>query len=78
VAVAPPGAKPSAVRTDVVEVLATLEDIDYANRKLTLRGPGGETRRIDIGENVQIPDKLKKGDTVLVRHTEAVAVSVTK
>lgn len=76
--VAPPGQKPAGVVTEVTEIVATVEDIDYDKREMTLKGPRGNTRTVGLGEEVQNPQAIKKGDEVVVRYTEEVAVAVTK
>jgi hypothetical protein len=78
VKVAPYGQKQAAVETRVLEIAATVEDVDYGKRTITLRGPQGNVRTIDVGDRVQNLDQIKKGDQVVVRRTEAVAASVTK
>lgn len=78
VQVAPKGAKPGAVMTDQIETTATIDEIDYANRTVTLRNAEGETRQINVDERVQNLERFKKGDEVVIRHTEALAIEVTK
>jgi hypothetical protein len=75
---APIGSKPGGVVTDVTEVTATVEDIDYAKRQVTVLGPSGKTRVIDVSERVENLEAVKKGDLVVMRYTEALAISVTK
>ena len=78
VRVAPRGAKPAGVMTQVTEITAIVEAIDYAKRRVTLRGPLGNERTVDVGDEVENLDRIKKGDEVVVRHTEAVAIDITK
>lgn len=78
VEVAPPGQKPGGVVADVTEITAKVEDIDYANREVTLRGPEGKLRTVKLGDRVQNLQNIKKGDDVVLRHTEALAIAVTK
>ena len=75
---APLGDKPGGVITDVTEVTATVQDIDYAKRQVTIVGPSGKPRIIDVNERVENLEALKKGDEVVMRYTEALAISVTK
>jgi hypothetical protein len=75
---APIGAKPGGVITDVTEVTATVQDIDYAKRQMTLRGPAGGTKLVNIADDVPNIESVKQGDQIVLRHTEALAVSVTK
>ncbi|MGF7213136.1 hypothetical protein GGE65_007772 [Skermanella aerolata] len=75
---APLGAKPGASTTRMREITATVLDIDYANRLVTLQGPAGQTRKVKVGPEVENFMSVKQGDQVLVRHTEAMAVAVTE
>lgn len=75
---APLGQKPGGLVTDVTETVAKVQDIDYAKRQVTLLGAGGRTRTINVADDVPNLENVKKGDEVVFRHTEALAVSVTK
>jgi hypothetical protein len=75
---APLGQKPGGVITDVTEVTATVQDIDYTKRQVTLRGPSGGTRMINVADDVPNLENVKKGDEVVIRQTQALAISVTK
>jgi uncharacterized protein YraI len=76
--VAPRGEKPAGVNTVVTQLTATVEAVDYTNRKVTLKGPAGNKRTIDVGEEVKNLDRVKPGDQVDIRHTEALAIAITK
>jgi hypothetical protein len=76
--VAPKGEKPAGVNTVVTQLTATVEAVDYTNRKVTLKGPAGNKRTIDVGEEVKNLDRVKPGDQVDIRHTEALAIAITK
>ncbi len=78
VQVAPKGAKPGAVAVDTVEVTATVEAIDYQKRTVTLKGPEGKTRTIKVDPGVKRFNEVKKGDELVLRYTEALAISVQK
>ena len=75
---APLGQKPGGVVTDVTEVTTTVQDIDYAKRQVTVVGPSGKPRVINVSERVENLEAVKKGDQVIMRYTEALAISVTK
>jgi hypothetical protein len=75
VQVAPRGQKPAGTETRVDEITAKVENIDYAKRRVTLRGPRGNEQTIDVGDNVKNLDQVKKGDDIVIRHTEAVVVT---
>lgn len=76
VQVAPKGKKPAAVAVDTVEFRGTVEAIDYAKRRITLKGPEGKTRTIKVDPSVKRLNEVKKGDQIVVRYTEAIAFSV--
>ncbi len=76
VQVAAPGEKPGVVKVDTTEVRARVDDIDYKNRTVTLRGPQQKTVTLKVGKEVKRFDQVKKGDEIVVRHTEAVAINV--
>ena len=76
VEVAPKGQKPAARIVETKEVTATVEAIDYATRSVTLRGPEGNTRTIKVDPSVKRLNEVKKGDQVVARYTEGLAISV--
>ena len=76
VEVAPKGAKPGAVVFDIVEVTAKVESINYKKRTMTLKGPEGNIRKVAVDKSVKKFKNIKKGDEVVLRITEAVAVKV--
>jgi hypothetical protein len=76
--VAPKGAKPGAAMLQQEEITATIDDIDYAKRTVKLRNAAGEVRQIDVDERIENLDRFKKGDEIIIRHTEAMAIEVTK
>jgi hypothetical protein len=75
---APLGQKPGGRMTERTEIIATIDDIDYAQRTVTLRNPEGKTRLIVVNDRVKDLDRFKKGDEIAIRHTEVLAISVTK
>ncbi len=76
VEVAPKGHKPAARIVETREVTATVEAIDYATRTVTLRGPEGNARTIKVDPSVKRLNDVKKGDQVVARYTEGLAISV--
>jgi len=78
VTVAPKGEKPAGMVVDTIEVTARVEAIDPATRTVTLRGPDGGTKTSKVDERVQRLDEVKPGDEVVVRHTEALAIAVSR
>jgi hypothetical protein len=63
---------------EVVDVSAVIQAIEPAKRTLTLKGPQGNVIPLKIDKSVKAFDQLKVGDSIHVRYTEAVAISVSK
>ena len=78
VELAPKGQMPAATIVEQVEVTATIDEIDYAKRSVKLRNAQGKTRLINVNERVTNLEQFKKGDEIVIRHTEALAISVTR
>jgi hypothetical protein len=70
------GEKPRRVEVNTVEIVATVDAIDYKARTVTLRGPEGNTRTLKVGPEAKRFDNVKKGDEVYVSYTETTAISV--
>ncbi len=78
VQVAPKGEKPEVVAVDTVEITATVQAIDYKKRTISLKGPQGNVRSFTVDKSVKRFKEIKKGDEVVVRYTEAIAIKVEK
>jgi hypothetical protein len=78
VAVAPKGQKPGGAVVDTAEITAKVEAIDSGKRTVTLRGQDGKSRIIKVDPSVKGFQDIKKGDEVVVRHTEALAIVIRK
>jgi hypothetical protein len=71
-----PGGKPGGVAINTTEMTARVEDIDYKTRTVTLRGPQQKTTTIKVDKSVKRFNEVKKGDEIVIRHTEALAIDV--
>lgn len=78
VAVAAKGQEPAAVAVDTFEYKAKVEAVHPVLRMLTLKLPDGKTKHLWIHESVKSFGDIKKGDDLVFRYTEAVAVSFEK
>lgn len=76
VEVAPLGEKPAGIAVSTSEVKALVKDIDHKKRTVTLQGPEGRSVSLKVDKGVKNFDRVKKGDEVVVVHTEAVAIAV--
>lgn len=73
---APEGQKPVGAAVNTIEIIAVVENIDYKNRTIDLKGPRGNVITVDVDEDVENFKNIKKGDEVTATYTEAVAISV--
>ena len=78
VEVAPKGQKPAGMVVSTVEVTGTVEAVDLSKRMVTLKGPEGKARTLKVDPSVKRLAEVKKGDQVVARHTEALALSIDK
>jgi len=72
-----PGTPPGVGSVQMFRVVVTIEAIDRAASRVTVRGPQGVTRRLRAADPTRL-EKINVGDTVVVTFTEAVAISVEK
>jgi hypothetical protein len=72
------GKKRTPVTVDTVEFKGTVEAIEYAKRRVTLKGAEGTRRTMKVDSTVKRLNEVTKGDQVVVRHTEATAFSMRK
>ena len=72
------GDKPAGVVAEVVDVSATVQAIDKKKRKVTLKRPDGKLFTTKVDKSLKAFDTLKVGDSIHVRITEAIAISVEK
>jgi hypothetical protein len=78
VELAPKTQGPGGIVTDTKQVVANVEAIDYASRTITLQRPDGSVKTFKVSDAVEKFDQIKKGDQVVLEHTEALAISVEK
>ena|SRR5579872_547613 len=60
------------------DVKATIQDIDYKNRVVTLKDPQGNIAHVEVGEDAPNFNQLKKGDRVRARYYQSTALSIRK
>ncbi len=72
---APKGAQPGGAVGAQVTVLATIVEIDPDGKHVTLKGPEGNTQRVEV-RNPENVKKVTVGDEVEITFTRAVAISV--
>jgi hypothetical protein len=70
--------KPSGTAIETHVATATVVKIDAKKRTAVLKGPDGNEFPLEIAPDVQHLENVKKGDQVLVKYTQSLAVSVSK
>ena len=72
--------RPTGVKVaDTLDVVATVETIDLAQRLVTVRGPWKDRSvTVPVGSEVPDLDKLKVGDRIEVTHNAAVVAEIKK
>ncbi|RIL03452.1 MAG: hypothetical protein DCC75_12960 [Proteobacteria bacterium] len=71
-------AKPGAAAIAATSVTATVEEIDYKTRQVTLKREDGKSVSMKVGEIAHNFDQVKKGDKVTFQYLEAIALDVQK
>jgi hypothetical protein len=69
---------PHVVLAHTNHIKATVEDIDYAKREVTLKGPEGDSARFAVSDMVKNFPQMKKGDVVNIGYYESVAFGIAK
>jgi hypothetical protein len=72
------GEKPGGVLVETIDVLVTVKSKNKSKRTLKLKMPDGKKIKTKVDKSIKEFDNLKKGDTIHVRITEAVAISIEK
>ena len=77
VALAPKGARPGGIVANTVQVTAKVTAINLKKHKATLQFPDGTTRTVAVRPDVDLTQR-KVGEEVVIRCTQALAISVEK
>jgi len=77
IVLAPKGAKPGGVMASTVEVTVKVKVIDLKRHEVTLLFPDGTSKTVPVRPDVDLT-KVKLGEEVVIRTTQAVALSVEK
>ena len=73
----PPGATPAAGGLRQIRAVVTVEGIDRAAERVTLKGPQGNIVTVRVLDPSRL-DMVTLGSTVIVTYTEALAISLEK
>ena len=78
VQLAPKGEKPGGVVARTIQLTGTVQSVDARKRMVDVRVPAGDVRTFKVDPRVKNLSQVKKGDQVVLRYTESVALSVVK
>ena len=78
VQLAPKGQKPGGVVARTVELTGTIQSVDAKKRMVDVTVPAGDVRTFKVDPRVKNLSQVKKGDQVVLRYAESVALSVVK
>ncbi len=76
VTLAPKGAKPGILVTDTVVMQSRIDAVNVKKRTVTITTPDGKTHTLKVAKSVKGLKDLKKGDDIVVRFTEALAIVI--
>ena len=74
----PRGMPEAAVVAETIQVTGKVQYVDAQNRTVTVTGPGGRSRTFKVGPHIRNLARLKAGDDIVVRYTEALVINVRK
>jgi len=75
---APKGATPGGTISEVVQVQARVDAIDYDERTVVLSGPEGNSVKLKVDESVKRLNEVQVGDIVVVGYTQALAAEMIR
>jgi len=72
------GANPGGVITEVVQIQARVDAIDYNERTVVLTGPEGNSVKLKVDDRVKRLNEVNVGDIVVVAYTQALAAEMIR
>ena len=66
------------VAARTMQIVATVEAVDAANRSVTLKGPRGQVETMTVSEEVRNLRQVKAGDRVAVTYAQGLALQLKK
>jgi len=78
VSIAPKGSHRGVLLAEAFQVAATVESIDLKARLITIKEPNRGGRVVAVDKGFKNLEGIKKGDEVVLRVTEAIAIKIEK
>lgn len=66
------------VAANVIEITASVQAVNKADRTVTIKGPRGNVETVKAGPEVKNFDQIKVGDNVALRYVEALSLELKK
>ena len=66
------------IAANVVEITASVQAVNKADRTVTIKGPRGHVETVEVGPEVKNFDQIKVGDNVALRYVEALSLELKK
>jgi hypothetical protein len=76
VKLAPKGGTPGGTVAETKQITGTIEAVDYRNRALALKGPGGKIVSVKVADEARNLDDFAIGDTISLVYTQALAMEM--
>ena len=76
VVTAPAGSKPMGIMVDTTVITGAVTAIDYDKRTVTLLGPEGNSRTLEVGPAAKKFNAVKKGDNVVLTLKSSTTIEV--
>jgi hypothetical protein len=78
VSVAPKGAKPAVLLVETIQMPAKVEAVDLKAHTLAILDPDGGRKTVTVDRSFKRLGEVRKGDDVVLRLTEALAIRIEK
>jgi len=76
VKLAPKGGTPGGTVAETKQITGTVEAVDYKNRAIALKGPGGKIVSLKVADDARNLNEISVGDTVSLLYTQALAMEM--
>ena len=67
-----------AIETNQIEAVVTVTKVDHKARTVTIKGPQGNLRTLEVPPEAQNLDKVKPGDRFKMTYAEALVLAITR
>jgi hypothetical protein len=76
VKLAPKGGTPGGTVSEIKKLTGTVEAVDYANRAIAVKGPGGKILAVKVADDARNLDEISVGDTISLLYAQALAMEM--